>query len=119
MKYRPLVWRNTHPYLVADRVEDLTPVEDMRDDPKCDRRVALYGYVRGTHLKHGMKVRGAAFSKRPWNWRTALTERGGAPSGLPAHATRSTSPAWATTPRRTCPSCRTRAPCQTRSARAR
>ena len=56
MKYRPLVWRNTHPYVVVDRVEDMTPVEDIRADPTCDRRVALYGFVRGTHLKHGMKV---------------------------------------------------------------
>ena len=56
MKYRPLVWRNTHPYLLADRVEDMTPVEAIRDNIKCDRRVALYGFVRGTHLKRGMKV---------------------------------------------------------------
>ncbi|CAG8768031.1 11755_t:CDS:2, partial [Funneliformis caledonium] len=29
MKFRPLIWRNTHPYLVADRVEDLTDLEEV------------------------------------------------------------------------------------------
>jgi ribosome biogenesis protein BMS1 len=24
-KFRPLVWRNTHPFMVVDRVEDITP----------------------------------------------------------------------------------------------
>jgi ribosome biogenesis protein BMS1 len=74
MKFRPLIWRNTHPYLLADRMEDLTPVEQVKEDPKCDRRVrgrgrsrtpsptarapqvSLYGFVRGTSLKRGMKV---------------------------------------------------------------
>ncbi|CAG8674507.1 11196_t:CDS:10, partial [Racocetra fulgida] len=33
MKFRPLIWRNTHPYLVADRVEDLTDPEEVRQNP--------------------------------------------------------------------------------------
>ncbi|CAG8444065.1 15149_t:CDS:10 [Acaulospora colombiana] len=56
MKFRPLVWRNTHPYLVADRVEDLTDPEEVRKNPICDRTVTLYGYLRGTNMKANMKV---------------------------------------------------------------
>lgn len=33
------------------RMEDLTDPEEIRKNPKCDRNVSLYGYVRGTHLK--------------------------------------------------------------------
>ncbi|CAG8469399.1 7186_t:CDS:10 [Gigaspora rosea] len=56
MKFRPLIWRNTHPYLVADRVEDLTDPEEVRQNPVCDRTVTLYGYLRGTNMKPNMKV---------------------------------------------------------------
>jgi ribosome biogenesis protein BMS1 len=56
MKFRPLIFRNTHPYLLADRLEDLTPREQVRHDPKCDRTVTLYGYLRGTHLKQSTAV---------------------------------------------------------------
>jgi len=51
MKFRPLVWRTTHPYLLADRMEDVTDPEVLRTQPKADRRMALYGYLRGTNLK--------------------------------------------------------------------
>ncbi|KAL9028484.1 MAG: hypothetical protein Q9196_003157 [Gyalolechia fulgens] len=47
---RPLVWRNSHPYCVADRVLDITPPTMQEEDEKCDRTVALYGYLRGTNL---------------------------------------------------------------------
>ncbi|KAF4538006.1 Ribosome biogenesis protein bms1 [Lasiodiplodia theobromae] len=47
---RPLVWRNSHPYCLADRFLDITPPTDMEEDPKCDRTVALYGYLRGTNF---------------------------------------------------------------------
>ena len=56
MKFRPLVFRNSHPYLLADRLEDLTPREQVRLDPKCDRTITLYGYLRGTNLKQSMSV---------------------------------------------------------------
>ncbi|KAG6336272.1 hypothetical protein ID866_2826 [Astraeus odoratus] len=57
MKFRPLVFRNSHPYLLADRIEDLTPREAIRSSKgKCDRSVTLYGYLRGTNLRKGMKV---------------------------------------------------------------
>jgi ribosome biogenesis protein BMS1 len=56
MKFRPLVFRNSHPYLIADRLEDLTPREMVRTNSNCDRIVTVYGYVRGTHLRLGTKV---------------------------------------------------------------
>ncbi|KAJ7935479.1 GTP binding protein [Mycena leptocephala] len=57
MKFRPLVFRNAHPYLLADRIEDLTPREQVRlSKGKCDRNVTVYGYVRGTNLRMGTKV---------------------------------------------------------------
>ncbi|KAH9912696.1 uncharacterized protein BXZ73DRAFT_82231 [Epithele typhae] len=57
MKFRPLVFRNTHPYMLADRFEDLTPREEIRSSGgKCDRTVTLYGYMRGTNYRTGTKV---------------------------------------------------------------
>ncbi|KAK3583604.1 hypothetical protein CHS0354_039426 [Potamilus streckersoni] len=56
MKFRPLQWRITHPYVVADRMEDITDPELVRINPKCDRKVSLYGYVRGTHLKNNIEI---------------------------------------------------------------
>ncbi|TFY70335.1 hypothetical protein EVG20_g2672 [Dentipellis fragilis] len=57
MKFRPLVFRNQHPYLLADRLEDLTPREEIRSSKgKCDRTVTVYGYLRGTNLRMGTKV---------------------------------------------------------------
>ena len=50
MKYRPLEFRSTHPYVLCDRMEDLTAPGTVERNPLCDRRVALYGYVRGTML---------------------------------------------------------------------
>ncbi|KAJ3550814.1 hypothetical protein NM688_g4991 [Phlebia brevispora] len=57
MKFRPLVFRNSHPYLLADRIEDLTPREEVRlSQGKCDRTVTVYGYLRGTNMRMGTKV---------------------------------------------------------------
>ncbi|KAL4613024.1 hypothetical protein GN956_G23033 [Arapaima gigas] len=56
MKFRPLVWQTSHPYVVADRMEDLTDPEAVRVEPKCDRTVSLYGYLRGTYLKNKSQV---------------------------------------------------------------
>ncbi|GAB7359061.1 hypothetical protein MBLNU230_g5133t1 [Neophaeotheca triangularis] len=54
---RPLVWRNSHPYALADRMLDLTPPTAIEEDPKCDRTVALYGYLRGTNFpSHDARV---------------------------------------------------------------
>ncbi|KAJ2353228.1 Glycoside hydrolase 2 (Mannanase, beta-galactosidase), partial [Coemansia sp. RSA 2618] len=51
VKLRPLAWRSTHPYMLADRVQDLTDPEVLAANPKANRTVALYGYLRGTHMK--------------------------------------------------------------------
>ncbi len=56
MKFRPLIWRNTHPYMLADRIEDLTDPEQVRIEPKCDRTMTFYGYLRGTNMKQGTRV---------------------------------------------------------------
>ena len=54
---RPLVWRNSHPYCLADRMLDVTPPTLVEKNPKCDRTIALYGYLRGTNLTaEGAKV---------------------------------------------------------------
>ena len=47
---RPLIWRNSHPYCLADRFLDITPPTSIEEDPKCDRTIALYGYLRGTNF---------------------------------------------------------------------
>jgi len=52
MKFRPLVWRSTHPYMLVDRMEDVTDQEVLRTQAKADRTVSLYGYLRGTNLKN-------------------------------------------------------------------
>eukprot|EP00798_Chlamydomonas_sp_ICE-L_P024732 gene24732-10368_t len=56
MKMRPLTWRLSHPYVLADRFEDITPREIVRATPKCDREIVLYGYLRGTNMKDGARV---------------------------------------------------------------
>lgn len=56
MKFRPLQWRNQHSYILVDRIEDRTNEEKIRQDPFCDRKALVYGYVRGTFMKSGVKV---------------------------------------------------------------
>lgn len=51
VKFRPLIFRNSHPYMLADRFEDLTPRETVRLNPSCDRTVAVWGYIRGIPLR--------------------------------------------------------------------
>ncbi|QPG74264.1 hypothetical protein FOA43_001589 [Brettanomyces nanus] len=50
MKFRPLRWRNEHSYMLVDRVIDVTHPALIEHDSKCDRKVALYGYLHGTPL---------------------------------------------------------------------
>lgn len=50
MKFRPLTWRGTHSYILADRMEDITNTENIRLNAKCNREVILYGYVRGVPM---------------------------------------------------------------------
>lgn len=56
LKYRPLIWRNTHPYLLVDRVDDITPTSVIQENPTCDREISFHGYVRGTHLKSSIRL---------------------------------------------------------------
>ncbi|GMM34387.1 GTPase [Saccharomycopsis crataegensis] len=56
MKFRPLKWRNDHPYLLVDRITDLTPPQDIAANTKIDRKIAVYGYVHGSNLKEDSTV---------------------------------------------------------------
>eukprot|EP00211_Chloroparvula_japonica_P006077 CAMPEP_0119130032 /NCGR_PEP_ID=MMETSP1310-20130426/7532_1 /TAXON_ID=464262 /ORGANISM="Genus nov. species nov., Strain RCC2339" /LENGTH=349 /DNA_ID=CAMNT_0007120499 /DNA_START=75 /DNA_END=1121 /DNA_ORIENTATION=- len=56
MKFRPMVWKNSHSHILADRVEDITPVPQVQSHPHCDRTVALFGYVRGCPFREGSAV---------------------------------------------------------------
>ncbi|KAF7112394.1 hypothetical protein RHSIM_RhsimUnG0234100 [Rhododendron simsii] len=56
MKFHPLSWRVTHPYMLVDRFEDVTPPERVHMNIKYNRNVTLYGYLRGCYLKKGTKV---------------------------------------------------------------
>uniref|UniRef100_H2YNI4 Bms1-type G domain-containing protein n=1 Tax=Ciona savignyi TaxID=51511 RepID=H2YNI4_CIOSA len=64
MKFRPLTWRSSHSYVLADRMEDITDPEKLRVEPHCNRNISVYGYVRGTHLKPSTMVHipGLSFS---------------------------------------------------------
>lgn len=43
--------------MLVDRLEDLTPREEIRiSEGKCDRTITVYGYLRGTNLRHKMKI---------------------------------------------------------------
>jgi ribosome biogenesis protein BMS1 len=41
---------------LVDRFEDVTPSESVRLNRKCDRKITLYGYLRGCNMKRGAKV---------------------------------------------------------------
>ena len=47
---RPLIWRNSHPYCLADHFLDLTPPTNIEENPKCDRTIGVRGYLRGTNF---------------------------------------------------------------------
>lgn len=47
-KFPVIRWRNEHPYVLADRVEDVTPPDVP---PEANRSVVAFGYVRGTPLR--------------------------------------------------------------------
>ncbi|KAI0198924.1 GTP binding protein Bms1 [Astrocystis sublimbata] len=44
---RPLIWKNAHSYILGDSLRDLTHPSQIEEDAKCDRSVAIYGYLRG------------------------------------------------------------------------
>lgn len=80
MKFRPLTWRGQHSYVLADRMEDITNQEAIRLNPKCDRNVVLYGYVRGIPLKKDTTVHIAGFGDIKIDELQALPD----PCGLPS-----------------------------------
>ena len=51
MKTRPLTWRNTHPFLLVDRMEDITDPKRIDENPNCKRELSLYGYVGDYSIK--------------------------------------------------------------------
>ncbi|VDN95960.1 unnamed protein product [Rodentolepis nana] len=48
---RPSDWRTGHPYMVVDRLEDVTNPEILNEDEKHSRTISLYGYVRGAPIE--------------------------------------------------------------------
>uniref|UniRef100_A0A1I7V1V4 Bms1-type G domain-containing protein n=1 Tax=Caenorhabditis tropicalis TaxID=1561998 RepID=A0A1I7V1V4_9PELO len=56
MKFRPMVWKDAHPYVLCDRFEDITNSETLRTEPLVDRHVAMYGWVHGAHLKNHSSI---------------------------------------------------------------
>lgn len=57
MKFRPLVWRSAHPHVLVDRYEDISNPARVQANPTCDRRVVMFGYLRGTNLRQNQTVR--------------------------------------------------------------
>lgn len=51
MKFELSAWKKSHPYVLVDRMEDITNPELQAKEPVCNRRVCLYGYARGGALK--------------------------------------------------------------------
>ncbi|KAH9660006.1 Bms1-type G domain-containing protein [Citrus sinensis] len=46
IKFPSLHWRTSHPYVVVDRFEDVTPPERLHMNNKCERNITIYGYLR-------------------------------------------------------------------------
>lgn len=47
---RPLIWLNAHPYFLADRFLEITPLTNIGEDVNCDQTIALYGFFRVTNF---------------------------------------------------------------------
>ena len=56
VKFRPLVWRNAHPYVLVDRIELLPQRNGKKENDTNTRDVTLFGYVRGSRLRSGGSV---------------------------------------------------------------
>lgn len=81
MKFRPLTWRGAHSYMLADRMEDITSVEQIRLQPKCDRDVVLYGYVRGVPMNRESMVHVAGLGDLRISELSALPDPCAMPTG--------------------------------------
>ncbi|VDO58279.1 unnamed protein product [Haemonchus placei] len=56
IKFRPLIWRDAHPYVLCDRYEDITDAEVVRTNSTIDRTICLYGWVHGAHFKNHSSI---------------------------------------------------------------
>ncbi|CDS41864.1 ribosome biolocus tagsis protein BMS1 [Echinococcus multilocularis] len=48
---RPSDWRTGHPYMLVDRLEDVTSPRILAEDEKASRVISLYGWVRGAPIE--------------------------------------------------------------------
>lgn len=48
---RPSDWRLGHPYMLIDRLEDVTNPRILYENQKADRDISLYGWVRGAPIE--------------------------------------------------------------------
>ncbi|XP_026442898.1 ribosome biogenesis protein BMS1 homolog [Papaver somniferum] len=55
IEFPTLSWRVARPYVLVDRFEDVTPLEEMQKDANCKRNISLYGYLRGCNINSGAK----------------------------------------------------------------
>uniref|UniRef100_UPI00358E9C3D ribosome biogenesis protein BMS1 homolog n=1 Tax=Myxine glutinosa TaxID=7769 RepID=UPI00358E9C3D len=56
IKFHSPTLQLSSPHLLADRLEDLTDPEKVRQNPWCDRRLCLYGYLRGAPMRPNSQV---------------------------------------------------------------
>jgi ribosome biogenesis protein BMS1 len=54
-KFRSQSWRFTHPYILVDRIEDVTESKIVRQKPKISHDLVFYGYARGNTFNEGYK----------------------------------------------------------------
>ncbi|KAI3933159.1 hypothetical protein MKW92_000706 [Papaver armeniacum] len=74
MDFHPLSWRATQPYVLVKCFEDVTPLERVDKDEKCDRDIILCGYLRGCDIKKGTKVHIAGVGDFPLSGVTRLPD---------------------------------------------
>ncbi len=48
---RPSDWRVGHPYMLVDRLEDVTNPRILSENEKANRSISLYGWVRGAPIE--------------------------------------------------------------------
>ncbi|VDD83181.1 unnamed protein product [Mesocestoides corti] len=48
---RPSDWRVGHPYMLVDRLEDVTNPQILNENAKADRVISLYGWIKGAPIE--------------------------------------------------------------------
>ncbi|XP_026426988.1 ribosome biogenesis protein BMS1 homolog isoform X1 [Papaver somniferum] len=74
MDFHPLSWRAAHPYVLVKCFEDVTALERVDKDEKCDRDIILCGYLRGCDINKGTKVHIAGVGDFPLYGVTSLRD---------------------------------------------